>query len=257
MLDEATLALIEEARRVEVTPGLARRLIASIDLTSLEREDTPEKIAALCRAAVTPKGPVAAVCVYPGFVRQVRETLEGTEVKVATVIDFPEGNSDPLDVMRMVDEALREGAEEIDLVFPYRRFLSDSAPPASKNVRAVRDAGGYDVRCKVILESGAYPDFERLAAAADVAIQSGADFLKTSTGKIATGATPEAAAVILSCIEAAGLPVGFKASGGIREPAAAALYLTLAEAMLGSGWATPANFRIGASSLLPKLLELA
>jgi deoxyribose-phosphate aldolase len=257
MLDEATLALIEDARRVEVTPGLARRLIASIDLTSLERDDTSEKIAALCRDAVTPKGPVAAVCVYPGFVNQAREALDGTGVKVATVIDFPDGNSDPLEVMRMVEEAIREGAEEVDLVFPYRRFLSDTPPPASKNIRAVRDAGGYDIRCKVILESGAYPDFERLAAAAEVAIQGGADFLKTSTGKIATGATAEAAAVILSCIEASGLPVGFKASGGIREPAAAALYLTLAESMLGAGWASPVNFRIGASSLLPKLLQLA
>ena len=257
MLDEATLALIDEAGRVEMTPALARRLIACLDLTSLERDDTPEKIAQLCRDAVTPKGRVAAVCVYPGFVRQARNSLDGTGIKVATVIDFPDGNSDPLDVMRMVDEAIREGAEEIDLVFPYRRFLSDSPPPASKNVRAVRDAGGYDIRCKVILESGAYPDFERLGAAADVAIQGGADFLKTSTGKIAKGATPEASAVILSRIAASGFPVGFKASGGIREPAGAALYLTLAESILGAGWAHPATFRIGASSLLPKLVELA
>ena len=257
MLDEAALALIEEARRVNVTPALARTLIASVDLTSLELDDTPEKIAKLCRDAMTPKGPVATVCVYPGFVRQAREALAGTGVKVATVIDFPDGNSDPLDVMRQVDEAVREGAEEVDLVFPYRRFLSDSPPPASKNVRAVRDAGGYDIRCKVILESGAYPDFERLAVAADVAIQGGADFLKTSTGKTATGATLEAAAIILSRIAASGLPVGFKVSGGIREPVAAAAHLTLAESILGQGWANPATFRIGTSSLLPKLLDLA
>ena len=126
----------------------------------------------------------------------------------------------------------------------------------SKNVRAVRDVGGYDIRLKVILESGLYPDQERLAAAADVAIQAGGDFLKTSTGKVGTGATLEAAAVMLSRIAASGLPVGFKASGGVREPAAAAAYLVLAESILGQGWAKPETFRVGASSLLPKLLAL-
>jgi deoxyribose-phosphate aldolase len=257
MLDEITLALIEGAQKVEITPALAKRLIGSVDLTSLELDDTPEKIAALCRDAVTPCGPVAAVCVYPGFVRQAHAALAGTGVKVATVIDFPDGKGDPEDVMRQTDEALREGAEEIDLVFPYRRFFTDSPPPVSKNIRAVRDVGGYDIRLKVILESGLYPDQERLAAAADVAIQAGGDFLKTSTGKVGTGATLEAAAIMLSRIAASGLPVGFKASGGVREPAAAAAYLVLAESILGAGWAKPETFRIGASSLLPKLLALA
>ena|SRR5271166_162760 len=100
MLDQVTLALIESAQRVEITPRLARRLVASIDLTSLELDDTPDKIAALCQDAVTPCGPVAAVCVYPGFVRQARTALTGTGVKVATVIDFPDGSGDPEDVMR-------------------------------------------------------------------------------------------------------------------------------------------------------------
>ena len=256
MLDDETRGLIEAAKRAELTPPLARRLIASIDLTSLELDDTPEKIGALCRDAVTPVGPVAAICVFPGFVRQARAALAGSGVKVATVIDFPEGRGMPEDVMRQTDEALREGAEEIDLVFPYRRFLSDSPPPASKNVRAVRDVGGYDIRLKVILESGAYPDLSWLAQAADVAIQGGGDFLKTSTGKTGVGATLEAAAVMLSRIATSGLPVGFKASGGVREPRAAAAYLTLAESILGESWAVPANFRIGASGLLPKLLAL-
>jgi deoxyribose-phosphate aldolase len=253
MLDQATLDLIEAARQVEPTPTLARRLIGLIDLTSLEPGDTPEKIDALCRSAVTPHGHVAAVCIVPGFVKQARAALAGTGVKVATVIDFPEGLGSPEDIMRETEMVVREGAEEIDVVFPYRRFLADTPPPASKNIRAVRDAGGYDIRVKAILEICVYPSEESLAQAAQIAIQGGADFLKTSTGKNKAGATLEAAAILLSEIEASGLPVGFKASGGVREPQSAIAYLTLAESIMGEGWAKPESFRIGASGLLPAL----
>lgn len=256
-IDQATRDLIDAAARTRPTPALARRLISMLDLTSLGPDDTPDKIATLCRDALTPHGPVAAVCVFPGFVRQAREALAGTGVKVATVIDFPEGNSTPEEVMRQTDEALREGAEEIDVVFPYRRFLSDSPPPASKNIRAVRDVGGYEIRVKAILENFVYPSAEMLGAAAEIAIQGGADFLKTSTGLLPTGATLEAAAIMLSMIEASGLPVGFKASGGIREVADACAYLALADSILGEGWAKPECFRIGASALLPKLVAAA
>ena len=255
-LDQATLDLIAAAEQTVPTPDLSRRLIGLIDLTSLEPTDTPQTIETLCRDALTPAGPVAAVCVLPSFVRQAKTSLGGSGVKIATVLDFPDGNGMPEDVMRETELALREGADEVDLVFPYRRFLADAPPPASKNIRAVRDVGGYDVRLKVILESATYPTTESLALASEVAIQGGADFLKTSTGKRAGGATLEAAATMLSAIAAEGLPVGFKASGGIREPAAAASYLALAEAILGQGWVKPETFRIGASSLLPRLLML-
>jgi deoxyribose-phosphate aldolase len=168
--------------------------------------------------------------------------------------DFPRGNGTPEDVLRETEATLKDGADEIDLVFPYGRFLADAPPPASKNVRAVREIGGYDVRLKVILEVGAYPDQESLTQASKVAIDAGADFLKTSTGKTAVGASLEAAAILLTVIAESGLPVGFKASGGVREVPHAAGYLALAESILGEGWATPNTFRIGASSLLPKLL---
>lgn len=256
MLDRATLDLIEAARTTTASPAVARRLIGMIDLTSLEATDTRETIDALCAAAVTPHGPVAAVCVLPHLVGHAHALLVDTAVKVATVVDFPGGKGTPEDVLREAELALRDGAEEIDIVFPYRRFLSDSPPPASENIRAVREAGGYEIRVKVILETGAYPSQELLAQAAQIAIQSGADFLKTSTGKHETGATLEAAAILLSEISASGLPIGFKASGGIREVQSATAYLTLAESMMGDGWATPAKFRIGASGLLPKLLQL-
>jgi len=255
MLDETTKNLVEAARTAVPTPTLARRLVGLIDLTALNVDDTTDTIADLCRQAITPQGPVAAVCVLPSFVRQAKAVLGGTGVKVATVIDFPQGNGSPEAVLRESEAALREGADEIDLVFPYARFLSESPPPASRNIRAAREAVGYDVRIKVILETSAYPSFESLAAAAEVAIQAGADFLKTSTGKTPAGATLESAAILLSAIEASGLPVGFKASGGIREVADAVAYLALADSMLGDGWATPGTFRIGASALLPRLLD--
>jgi deoxyribose-phosphate aldolase len=255
-LDKHTLALIDAAARTQPDADMAGRLVSMVDLTSLEDDDTPEKIARLCGDALTPLGPVAAVCLYPRFVAQAKAALASTGVRIATVIDFPKGEGTPETVLRETEAALRDGAEEIDVVFPYGRFLANGSPPASKNVRAVREVGGYDVRVKVILEVGAFPDYDLLTQASKVAIESGADFLKTSTGKSATGATLEAAAIMLTVIAESGLPVGFKASGGVREVPHAAGYLALAESILGEGWATPETFRIGASSLLPKLLAV-
>jgi deoxyribose-phosphate aldolase len=255
-LDKKTLELIAAAARTQPDADMAGRLVSMVDLTSLEDSDTPEKIAQLCSDALTPLGPVAAICVYPRFVAQAKAALAGTGVRIATVIDFPRGEGSPETVLRETEAALKDGAEEIDVVFPYGRFLANGSPPASKNVKAVREIGGYDVRVKVILEVGAFPDYELLTRASEVAIESGADFLKTSTGKSATGATLEAAAIMLTVIAESGLPVGFKASGGVREVPHAAGYLALAESILGEGWATPDTFRIGASSLLPKLLAV-
>ena len=255
-LDKHTLALIDAAASTQPDADMAGRLVSMVDLTSLEDDDTPEKIARLCSDALTPMGPVAAICVYPRFVAQAKAALAGTGVRIATVIDFPKGEGTPETVLRETEAALRDGAEEIDVVFPYGRFLANGSPPASKNVRAVREVGGYDVRVKVILEVSAYPDYELLTRASEIAIESGADFLKTSTGKSATGANLEAAAIMLTVIAESGLPVGFKASGGVRKVPHAAGYLALAESLLGEGWATPETFRIGASSLLPKLLAV-
>jgi deoxyribose-phosphate aldolase len=255
-LDKHTLELIDAAARTQPDADMAGRLVSMVDLTSLEDDDTPEKIAQLCQDALTPMGPVAAVCVHPRFVAQAKAALTATGVRIATVIDFPKGEGTPETVLRETEAALKNGAEEIDVVFPHGRFLANGSPPASKNVKAVREVGGYDVRVKVILEVGAYPDYDLLTHASQVAIESGADFLKTSTGKIATGASLEAAAIMLTVIAESGLPVGFKASGGVREVPHAAGYLALAESILGEGWATPETFRIGASSLLPKLLAV-
>jgi deoxyribose-phosphate aldolase len=256
MLDKRTLALIDAAARTRPDANMAGRLVSMVDLTSLEDNDTAEKIAQLCNDALTPLGPVAAICIYPRFIAQAKAALAGTGVRIATVVDFPKGEGTPEMVLRETEAALQDGAEEIDIVFPYGRFLANGSPPASKNIRAVREVGGYDVRVKVILEVGAYPDYDLLTQAAKVAIDGGADFLKTSTGKTTTGATLQAAAIMLTVIAESGLPVGFKASGGVREVPHAAGYLALAESILGEGWGTPDTFRIGASSLLPKLLAV-
>jgi len=255
-LNKKTLALIDAAARTQPDADMAGRLVSMVDLTSWEDDDTPEKIAQLCQDALTPLGPVAAICVYPRFVAQAKAALAGTGVRIATVVDFPKGEGTPETVLRETEAVLKDGAEEVEVVFPYGRFLANGSPPASKNVRAVREVGGYDVRVKVILETGAFPDYELLTRASEVAIESGADFLKTSTGKTATGASLEAAAIMLTVIAESGLPVGFKASGGVREVPHAAGYLALAESILGEGWATADTFRIGASSLLPKLLAV-
>jgi len=252
--DQRTLALIDAASRTQPTPDMVGRLISMTDVTSLDEGDTPEKIAELCKAALTPVGPVAAVCVLPRFVAQAKAALAGTGVRIATVVDFPGGAGTPEDVLAETESVLRDGAEEIELVFPYPRFLAGASPPASRNLRAVREVGGYDVHLKVILEVGAYPDHEVLTQATKIAIDGGADMLKTSTGKIPVGASLETAAIMLTVIAESGLPVGFKASGGVREVPHATGYLALAEAILGEGWTTPATFRIGASALLPKLL---
>jgi deoxyribose-phosphate aldolase len=254
-LDDKTRRLIELARHKGAPDAATRqRLVACLDLTRLDDTIDEDAIDALAARAVTRLGPVAAICIPPAWVARAHRALTGTGVAVATVVNFPGGEDGPELVHDTTAAAVRDGATEIDLVFPYKRFLADLAPPASRTLRTCRDAAGSNVRIKVILETGAFHASEALQRAASVAIDGGADFLKTSTGKIVEGATLEAAAILLAQIEASGLPVGFKASGGVRTPADAQAYLALAESMLGTGWATPDRFRIGASGLLDALV---
>lgn len=238
-------------------PALARRAIGMLDLTSLNGDDSERSVAALCARAITPEGPVAAVCVWPRFVPAARRALEGGPVKVATVVNFPTGEADSAAVAAETRRAIEDGADEIDVVLPYRAFIDGARTQPMNVVKACREACGDRALMKVILESGAFPDAELLAWAARDAIAAGADFLKTSTGKTQPAATPEAAAVMLDSIYESGKPVGFKAAGGIRDAAGAALFLALADHILGEGWATPQTFRFGASSLLDALLAEA
>lgn len=237
--------------------ALAARLLSLLDLTSLGEDDTSAHIEALCRTAVAAPRLPAAVCVYPEHITTARRCLQGTEVKVATVVNFPDGGSDPTRVEREARRALAAGADEIDLVLPYRALLDGDAACARTVVRSCRAACTDDVSLKLILETGVLGTPELIRAACAIGIEEGVDFLKTSTGKVPVNATAQAAAVILDTIAAAGGRCGFKAAGGIRTLADAVTYLDLAEARLGVGWSDPAHFRIGASALFGELATIA
>jgi deoxyribose-phosphate aldolase len=233
--------------------ALAARVLPLLDVTSLGERDTPEKIEALCASVRTPHGFPAAVCVYPEHVSTARRGLAGTPVKVATVVNFPDGGDDPRRVERETQRALCAGADEIDLVLPYRALLRGDAPAAAAGVAACRDACGGGVILKLIIESGELHDAEPIRAACAIGIDAGVDFLKTSTGKVPVNATTAAAALMLDAVAAAGR-CGVKVAGGVRALADAAAYLQLAEARLGGGWIEPAHFRIGASGLLAEVI---
>lgn len=235
--------------------ALARRVLGLLDLTSLNDGDSPSAIDALCARAVTSHGAVAAVCIWPRFVARARRNLAGTPVRVATVVNFPAGADAPDAVARDIAACLADGAHEIDIVLPYRRYLANDTAGAGAVLAAARAACGASVPLKVILESGAFPDRLTLGAAARFAILAGADFIKTSTGKIAVGATLPAAETMIGAIAGTNRRVGFKAAGGIRTVAQAGEYLAIADRIMGPDWAGPTTFRFGASGLLDDVLS--
>ena len=233
----------------------ARRLITCLDLTSLQ-DDQTDDIAQLCARSATPHGTVAAVCSWPRHAERMARALPTAPPKIAVVINFPNGSEGSAAASREARSAVDAGAQELDLVVPYRAWLEGNTVATGDMVSAVR-AAAPSATLKVILETGAFGDqWDGIAAIAETAIVAGADMLKTSTGKISQGASLPAARVLLERIRDAGRPVGFKASGGIRSFEEAAAYLALAEEVMGEGWATPVRFRIGASSLLGELLGL-
>ena len=237
--------------------ALALRLLSLLDLTSLGEHDTPAQIEALCASALAAPCLPAAVCIYPEHVTTARRCLQGTAVKVATVVNFPDGSGDPARAERETRRALGAGADEIDLVLPYRCLLDGDAACARTVVRSCRAACTDGVVLKLILETGLLATRESIRAACAIGLEEGVDFLKTSTGKVPVNATPQAAAVILDAIAATGGRCGFKAAGGIRTLADATAYLDLADARLGEGWSNPAHFRIGASALFGELCAIA
>lgn len=233
-------------------PQIAWRLLACLDLTSLN-DAHDDDIAALCAKAVTPHGSVAAVCSWPEFAGEMAAKLSDQVPKVAVVINFPEGEADAGAAAREAEAARKAGAQELDLVWPYRAWLAGERDRACDLITAVKEAGAGAL-LKVILETGALGEPDTIRQASEAAIAAGADMLKTSTGKIATGATLPAAQAMLETIQASGGTVGFKASGGLRSLSDTIAYLELAEEILGAGWASPARFRIGASRLLDDIL---
>ncbi|PKR54270.1 deoxyribose-phosphate aldolase [Thalassospira marina] len=252
--------IIETATKLAIAnEASAKRAISVLDLTSLNDDDTIEKIEALCQRAQTPAGNTAAICVYAPFIETSWKTLGKSGIKTATVVNFPKGDKAAQRVADETADAVAAGADEIDLVMPYQAFLAGDHDGSAEVIAATRQACGPFMTLKVILETGEYPDAKAIYDAARLAIYNGANFVKTSTGKVATGATPEAAIAMIAAIRDAkaeqNLDCGFKASGGVRNTQDAALYLAIADHMMGADWATPATFRFGASSVLTDLLK--
>ena len=242
------MSAIELSRR-----ALALRLLPLLDLTSLGEDDSPELIEALCASARTAHGVPAALCVYPEHVTTTRRALRGTTARVATVVNFPDGSSLRGRVVRETRRALAAGADEIDLVLPYRALRRGELGLAESVVADCREACGAGVTLKLILETGELANADMIRQACNIGLAARVDFLKTSTGKVGVNATPAAAAIMLDAIADFGGRCGFKAAGGIRTLADAHTYLELAESRLGADWITPAHFRIGASALFGEI----
>ncbi len=243
--------------------------ISMIDLTTLEGADTAGKVRSLCakgrhpdpsdRTAPSP----AAVCVYPDMVPVAREALAGSGVLVASVATaFPAGRA-PLEVkLADVRAAVAAGADEIDMVIDRGAFLSGRYLKVFEEIAAVREncarVGGGAARLKVIFENGELATYDNVRRASWLAMLAGADFIKTSTGKVAVNATPSNTLVMLEAVrdfrDATGHQIGVKPAGGIRTTKDALTYLVMVNETLGDDWLSPHWFRFGASGLLNDLL---
>jgi deoxyribose-phosphate aldolase len=235
-----------------------------IDLTTLEGRDTPGKVNALCRKARRPDPsdpsipPVAAVCVYPTMVRSVRAALAGSGVKVAAVATgFPSGQTF-LDIkLRETRETVAAGADEIDMVIDRGAFLRGDYTKLFDEIVAIKEACG-PAHLKVILETGELGTYDNVRRASMLAMYAGADFIKTSTGKVAVNATLPVTLVMLEAIRdfhhQTGRRIGMKPAGGIATAKVALSYLVTLYETLGEEWMTPDLFRFGASSLLNDIL---
>ncbi len=231
-----------------------QQLLRLLDLTRLSDNDTDTDMAQWLAQAATPEALPAAFCVYPQFIGQTLAHLQQQKmpVPVATVVNFPDGDLPVAQVVQQINDAIAQGATEIDAVLPYKALLAGDHAAVKLFLSAVRQACG-EVCLKVIIESGALGTAQQICKATELAIEGGADFVKTSTGKVAVGVTLEAARIILTAIAGADRPVGFKASGGVRTVAQALELLQMYEDITGQ-LANPAGMRLGASTLLSELL---
>ena len=233
----------------------SEKLVALLDVTRLVDNDDPQQFAQWLELSSAKAYQPAAYCVYPQYLQQTAAYLAaaGMTAQLATVVNFPTGAEPLAQVLQQIEQALSAGASEIDAVLPYRNLMAGDEVSVRTFMQAVRQACGD--RClKIIIESGelATPDLIKLAT--DIAIDGGADFVKTSTGKVAVGVTLEAARLILGQIRQANRPVGFKASGGVRDKAFAMQLTGLFNDMLNKTPAADA-MRIGASALYLELLQ--
>lgn len=235
-----------------------------VDLTTLDAKDTPGKVRQLCIKAMHPHDAVpgipqvAAVCVYPTMVRVAKETLKGSKIQVAAVSTaFPSGMSTRKVKIEETRYAVNEGADEIDMVISRGHFLQGEYNYVFDEIAAVKEACGA-AHLKVILETGELSTLDNVRLASDIAMQAGADFIKTSTGKIQPAATLPVTLVMLEAIRdfyyETGKKIGMKPAGGIATAKLAIQYLVVLRETLGEDWLNPKMFRFGASTLANDLL---
>lgn len=243
---------------------LLKKIFSLIDLTSLSERDNIESITRLCEKVnmlsdAYPSMPaVAAVCVYPEMASVVKEKLDNPLVGIASVGGgFPASQTFTNIKVMEIEQAIEQGAEEIDMVLPVGKFLMDDLEYVEYEIRVIKERVG-PVHLKVILETGSLNDLKLVRKASLVAIGAGADFIKTSTGKVSPGATPEAMIVMCQSINdyynRTGRKIGIKPAGGISDAETALLYYSIVEQILGEQWLNSERFRIGASRLANNLL---
>ncbi len=233
--------------------AIAAQALSLMDLTSLNDDDNDPVIEKLCSNASSEHGNVAAVCLYPQFIKTAKKQLGQTDVKVATVTNFPDGSADISRAESETRDAVALGADEVDVVFPWRALKAGDVEIGQQLVERCKAACGDQAILKVIIESGELAEPDLIKQASTIAIQAGANFIKTSTGKVPVNATLEAAEIMLNCIKELNPACGFKAAGGVRSTEQAADYIELANGIMGADWVTQAHFRFGASGLLASL----
>jgi deoxyribose-phosphate aldolase len=263
-IEERAAALAKRSIKKSAKLAGIRLAISMIDLTTLEGKDSGGKVRQLCQKALHPLpgdptvGPVAAVCVYPNLVATAARELAGTPVRVASVATgFPSGLV-PLELkLEEARRAVGDGADEVDMVIDRGAFLAGELGRVFDEIALVKEACGA-AHLKVILETGELATYDNVRRASALAMSAGADFIKTSTGKIQPAATPGVVLVMLEAIREhfleTGRAVGMKPAGGIRSSKQALHLLVLVKETLGDAWLTPERFRIGASTLTNDLL---
>jgi deoxyribose-phosphate aldolase len=263
--NESTLDEIRSVTLIEKNPESLKFIFSLLDLTTLGTEDTSSKVKMMCQKMNDFPGKfpgyphVGAICVYPLLVPVVHENLVLKEVNIASVAGGFPSSQTFLEVKEMESrKAVEAGANEIDIVISVGKFLENELDYVSAEIRQIKKAIG-EAKLKVILETGLLSDPSAIYRASMVSMESGADFLKTSTGKIQPAATPEAVMVMCHAIKAfmeqTGRRVGIKPAGGISTPEHALEYASIVKGVLGDEWLNPGLFRIGASRLANNLLS--
>ncbi len=265
MVEERAASFTKRSIKTSAKLSGLKMVVSMMDLTTLEGKDTPGKLAYLCRKALQPAEPkyqvppCAAVCVYPNMVRYARRCLGAAcEVRLASVATgFPSGQFPLRTRLEEVRRALADGADEIDMVLNRHAFMTGEHAKAFDEIAAVKNTCG-PAHLKVILETGELVTYDHVRLASRLAMEAGADFIKTSTGKVQPAATLPVTLVMLEAIRdyflETGIRIGMKPAGGMRTAKQALAYLVMLKETLGDDWLTPELFRFGASTLLNDVL---